>query len=130
MAETDQQTTKFPKFLTRKQVCAIVGVTYPSLWTWVRAGHFPAGRQLGIGEGNRNKIGWVESEVLNWMQTRPLQLPKGTTKVYQPSEATAVASKTSPEPEKSGDQKRSPKKVQGGDGKSFRKVNKTRRRRA
>ena len=110
MAETDQQATKFPKFLSRKQVCTIVGVTYPSLWTWVRAGHFPPGRKLGIGEGNRNKIVWVESEVIHWMETRPVQLPKGTVKVYgQPTEPTAVTSKTSPEPE-------------------VRKVNKTRRR--
>jgi predicted DNA-binding transcriptional regulator AlpA len=87
MAELDQQLTNFPKFLTRKQVCAIVGVTYPSIWGWVRAGHFPPGRKLGIGSGNRNKIVWLESEVLSWMQTRPLQLPKGTVKVYgQPSD--------------------------------------------
>ena len=91
MAETDA--TKFPKFLSRKQVCAVIGVTYPSVWSWIKADHFPAGRKLGLGSGNRNKIVWLELEVLHWMETRPLQLPKGTTVIYgQPSEPTSIAS--------------------------------------
>ena len=64
MGEPEQQLTHFPKFLSRKQVCAVVGVTYPALWGWIKAGHFPPGLKLGIGQGNRNKIVWLESEVL------------------------------------------------------------------
>jgi predicted DNA-binding transcriptional regulator AlpA len=89
--------TIFPKFISRKQVCALVGVTYPSLWGWIKAGHFPPGRKLGIGTGNRNKIVWLESEVLEWMTTRPLQLPKGTIAVY--GRPDQQQHKVSPEPE-------------------------------
>ena len=78
------------KFLTREEVLKLVGVSYPCLWGWIRAGLFPPSRVLGIEGGHRSKICWVEAEVRMWMANRPQRLPKGTTAVWQPpSEDTA-----------------------------------------
>jgi prophage regulatory protein len=55
-------------FLSKQQVLAKIPVTGPTLWAWVRAGKFPRPREISA-----NKIGWVESEVDAWMQSRPLR---------------------------------------------------------
>jgi predicted DNA-binding transcriptional regulator AlpA len=55
-------------FLSRKQICAITGLSYVTLWQKMRAGQFPAARKLSA---NRNL--WLRSEVLSWMRDRPPQ---------------------------------------------------------
>ena len=66
------------RLLSRAEVLEIVGVTYPTLWAWVRNGHFPAARVLGL-EGNKGgRVAWVESEVQSWIMSRPKRFPKGT----------------------------------------------------
>ena len=30
-----------PRFLTRKEVLALIGVSYSTLWEWIRNGEFP-----------------------------------------------------------------------------------------
>jgi predicted DNA-binding transcriptional regulator AlpA len=64
------------KLLTRAEVCDLVGVTYVALWTWIKRGHFPAGRS--IGEGPSSHIAWLRSEVEEWILNRPKRYPKGT----------------------------------------------------
>jgi predicted DNA-binding transcriptional regulator AlpA len=64
------------KFLTRGEVLAMVGVSYVTLWTWIRDGKFPPAREL-VGNAKRNRIVWVEGEVHDWMQSRPQRLPVG-----------------------------------------------------
>ena len=52
------------RLLSRAEVLEIVGVTYPTLWAWVRDGHFPAARVLGFKktEGNKGgRVAWLES---------------------------------------------------------------------
>ena len=69
------------RLLSRAEVLEIVGVTYPTLWAWVRDGHFPAARVLGFKktEGNKGgRVAWLESEVQAWIASRPKRFPKGT----------------------------------------------------
>jgi predicted DNA-binding transcriptional regulator AlpA len=42
----------------------------------VKLGHFPAPRELGTGK-RRGRIGWIASEVEDWIQSRPKRIPKG-----------------------------------------------------
>jgi predicted DNA-binding transcriptional regulator AlpA len=64
------------KFLTREEVLALIGVSYVTLWTWIRDGKFPPAREL-VGDAKRNRIVWIESEVQAWMASRPKRLPVG-----------------------------------------------------
>jgi predicted DNA-binding transcriptional regulator AlpA len=66
------------RLLSRAEVLEIIGVTYPTLWWWVKEGDFPAPRTLGFKKGPRGRIGWVESEVQSWIMSRPKRFPKGT----------------------------------------------------
>lgn len=43
------------------------GLSRTSLWRLERAGGFPMRRRL-----SSNRVGWLESEVVAWMRTRPL----------------------------------------------------------
>ena len=59
----DEQT--LPRLLNKKQVLALVPVTFPTIWTWMRAGKFPAARSIG------DRPMWLEAEVIEWITTRP-----------------------------------------------------------
>jgi predicted DNA-binding transcriptional regulator AlpA len=59
-------TVKKPARLVFKpEVLDRVGVTYPSLWQWMREGRFPLSREVG------GKIAWLESEIDKWIEERP-----------------------------------------------------------
>ena len=61
------------RFLSRDEVLEkIGGVSYQTLWTWMRDGKFPRSREIG-----ENKVGWLETEVEHWMQHRPVRRLKG-----------------------------------------------------
>ena len=53
------------KFLTAKQVMNMTGLSRTSIWRLEKDGEFPKRRQLGP-----RRIGWVESTILEWMETR------------------------------------------------------------
>lgn len=55
------------RFLSRKDLCDKVGVTFPYLWRLIREGKFPAGREVG------SRTFWLESEVDAWMSARPVR---------------------------------------------------------
>jgi predicted DNA-binding transcriptional regulator AlpA len=59
------------RLLNRKQVLERVGVTYPTLWTWMQQDRFPRARELG------RRIAWLESEVEAWINALPLRQFKG-----------------------------------------------------
>jgi predicted DNA-binding transcriptional regulator AlpA len=65
-------------FLSRKQVLALVGVSYATLWSWIKEGEFPPACVLNPKQKGRTKIAWLEHEVRQWMATRPRRLPKGS----------------------------------------------------
>lgn len=63
--------TKSEKILSRSDVVERVGVSYPTIWTWSKAGQFPAARSLGTGHGGR--VGWLQSEIDAWMKALPIR---------------------------------------------------------
>jgi predicted DNA-binding transcriptional regulator AlpA len=65
-------TTKKPaRLLSRREVCDRVGVSYPTIWAWMRADKFPRSREIG------GKIAWVESEIDTWITNLPVVRLKG-----------------------------------------------------
>jgi predicted DNA-binding transcriptional regulator AlpA len=66
--------TQEMRLLSRTEVLEIIGVTYPALWGWIRDGKFPPGRALGF--GRKGHVAWVEKEVMDWIASRPLRIPK------------------------------------------------------
>lgn len=59
------------RLLSKSEVLAIAGVSYPTIWSWMRAGKFPRSRIVG------GKSMWVSTEVDEWMQRLPLRPLKG-----------------------------------------------------
>jgi prophage regulatory protein len=59
------------RLLSRREVLDRVGVSYPTLWHWMRTGKFPRSRQIG------GKIAFLESEVDRWMAALPTVKLKG-----------------------------------------------------
>ncbi|HUI68484.1 MAG TPA: AlpA family phage regulatory protein [Nitrospirota bacterium] len=53
--------------MNKKAVVSTTGRSATSLWRDVQAGTFPAPRKIGPG-----RIGWLASEVQNWLETLPL----------------------------------------------------------
>jgi prophage regulatory protein len=64
------------KLLRKSEVLEMVGVSYPTIWRWVRDGKFPAPREIG-GKDVR-AVRWVQSEIEAWMEALP-------TRVYSPA---------------------------------------------
>ena len=64
---------EIPRLLTKKQVRALVPVTFPTLWAWIRRGEFPQPRTIG------SRPMWVEAEITDWISSRPHRS-------YKPSE--------------------------------------------
>ena len=56
-----------PRFVFKPEVLDRVGVSYVSIWQWMREGKFPCSREVG------GKVAWLESEIDEWMETRPLR---------------------------------------------------------
>ena len=52
--------------LNAREVVARVGLHRSTIWKRVRAGTFPAPHELG-----ENKIGWPETEITAWLDSRP-----------------------------------------------------------
>ena len=50
--------TEMPRFLSRLEVCAKIGVSYPTIWSWMRQGKFPRSRVLGD-----MKVAWLSTEI-------------------------------------------------------------------
>jgi prophage regulatory protein len=60
-------------FLSRKQICAITGLSYPTIWAMMREQQFPRARCI-----SKNRVGWLKSEVTEWTRSRPVQTYKTT----------------------------------------------------
>ena len=54
------------------------GLSRVTIWRKVRAGTFPAPRELGP-----NSVGWLESEIEAWRESRPRRGPTGPTGLQQ-----------------------------------------------
>jgi predicted DNA-binding transcriptional regulator AlpA len=67
------------RLYTKQQVLAIVGVSYVTLWGWIKTGHFPASIVVGPEGGHRSTRRWIAKEVHAWIANRPRRLPRGST---------------------------------------------------
>jgi predicted DNA-binding transcriptional regulator AlpA len=56
-----------PQLLTRQEVVALAGVTYPTIWLWMREGRFPRSRAVG------GKSMWLASEIDAWVAALPVR---------------------------------------------------------
>lgn len=54
-----------PAILKRVEVVKLVGLCYSTIFNLERAGNFPARRKLSAG-----RVGWVRSEVEEWLASR------------------------------------------------------------
>jgi len=59
------------RLLSKAEVVERVGLTYPTIWKWMRGGKFPRARELG------GKIAWLESDVERWINGLPVTKLKG-----------------------------------------------------
>ena len=54
------------QILRPAQVASVLGVHRATLWRWIKRGDFPAPLQLG-----RNAIGFRQSDICDWLASRP-----------------------------------------------------------
>ena len=59
------------RLLTKAEVLAVVGVTYPSVWAWMRNGSFPRSRVVG------GRSMWRSDEIDAWLAGLPVRRLKG-----------------------------------------------------
>ena len=59
------------RLILRNELIDIIGVSYVTLWSWMRAGTFPRGRDIG------GRTAWIESEIAAWIASRPIRRLKG-----------------------------------------------------
>ncbi len=57
-----------PRLLSKREIVAICGKSYPCIWKWMRKGLFPRPRVLPGGES-----GWLEAEVFGWLSGLPMR---------------------------------------------------------
>ena len=57
--------------LSKKEVVALVGVTYPSIWNWMREGRFPRSVHCG------GRTFWRRDEIIRWIDELPQRPLKG-----------------------------------------------------
>jgi len=67
-----RQATKLPaSLLSRHEIVALSGFSYPWLWQMMRRGRFPRGRIVG------GKTMWLSTEVEAWLAELPIRPLKG-----------------------------------------------------
>lgn len=59
------------RLISKPEVLDRVGVTFPTIWKWMREGKFPRSRELG------GKSCWIKSEVEAWINALPTRRLKG-----------------------------------------------------
>jgi predicted DNA-binding transcriptional regulator AlpA len=62
-----------PRLLGKGEILTITGVSFPTVWQWMRDGKFPRSRVVG------GKSMWLSTEVEAWMATLPVRPLKGDT---------------------------------------------------
>jgi predicted DNA-binding transcriptional regulator AlpA len=59
------------RLLDKPEVMAITGVSFPTIWTWMRDGKFPRSRIVG------GKSMWLSTEIEAWIAALPVRRLKG-----------------------------------------------------
>jgi len=55
------------RFLSKPEVLDITGLSHVTQWRMEKRGEFPLRRQISPG-----RVGWLESEILAWIESRPV----------------------------------------------------------
>jgi len=71
LASLHERLTHRCGLLDKRQVLAVVGVTYPTLWSWMRRQTFPRSRIVG------GKSKWLAADVADWLNGLPPRVLKG-----------------------------------------------------
>lgn len=58
---------KSSRLVFKPEVLDRVGATFPAIWQWMREGKFPVSREVG------GRVAWLESEIDDWIMSRPLR---------------------------------------------------------
>jgi predicted DNA-binding transcriptional regulator AlpA len=58
------------RLIYKPELLRLIGVSYSSIFAWMRAGKFPLAREIGPG-GQSTRVAWIEAEVLAWLSARP-----------------------------------------------------------
>ena len=65
------------RLLSKNEVVEIVGATYPTIWSWMRAGAFPRSRVVG------GRSMWLSDEVNEWLAGLPVRRLKGDSAIEE-----------------------------------------------
>jgi predicted DNA-binding transcriptional regulator AlpA len=63
------------RLLDKNDILSITNVTFPTIWTWMRAGTFPRSRVVG------GKSMWLSSKIDAWLADLPVRALKGDAEV-------------------------------------------------
>jgi predicted DNA-binding transcriptional regulator AlpA len=66
-SDDDDGDVRPERLLSKHQVLDRVGLSYPTVWLWMREGRFPASRDLG------GRVCWLESEISEWIAALPVR---------------------------------------------------------
>ena len=61
------------RLISKPEVIDRIGVTFPTIWNWMRSGTFPRSRMVN------GKTMWLASEIDHWVADRPVSRLKGDT---------------------------------------------------
>lgn len=59
------------RLMSKAEVLSLIGVTYTTLYHWMCRGEFPLARELGPPGGKSTRVAWIESEIMDWIASRP-----------------------------------------------------------
>jgi prophage regulatory protein len=62
------------RLIGKNEVLHRVGISYPTIWAWMKEGKFPRSREIGD-----RKVAWLESDIEDWIVNLPVKPLKGDT---------------------------------------------------
>ena len=71
MKNTTKPADAESRLIYKPEVCDRVGLSYPTIWTYMRNGTFPRSRVVG------GQVAWLASEVAAWIDGLPKRRLKG-----------------------------------------------------
>jgi predicted DNA-binding transcriptional regulator AlpA len=60
-----------PRLMSKAEILDHTGVSFPTIWAWMRAGTFPRSRVVG------GKSKWLSTEIEAWVAALPVRKLKG-----------------------------------------------------
>jgi predicted DNA-binding transcriptional regulator AlpA len=59
------------RLMSKPEICALVGASYPAIWQWMRDGKFPRPRAVF------GRSMWLSTEIEQWLGNLPVRRLKG-----------------------------------------------------